>query len=130
MRKKEIKFYSDEFKLEVIKDVLSGKYSKEEARIAYEIKGNSAILNWIRKFSMDSKRYKNESVNSKDNELMIQLSKEELRIKELEKALKKEKLRGELMEKIIDIAEEHFNIDIRKKYGAKQYTPSKRNKTK
>ena len=59
---------------------------------------------------------------------MKQLSKEKLRIQELEKALERESLRGDLLEKIVTIAEEQFNIEIRKKYGAKQFSPSKSNK--
>ena len=43
-------FYSDAFKLGVIAQVTSGVISKEQARIHYGIKGNTAILNWMRAF--------------------------------------------------------------------------------
>ena len=46
------------------------------------------------------------------------LSKEEKKIKELEEALRKEKNRSLLYEKIIEIAEEEYGIPIRKKSGA------------
>jgi len=128
MRRREPTYYSDEFKMKVIQEVLSGKYTKEEARKVYQIGGKSAILYWIRKFGEGYKYHKPEQNYSDNIDIMKELSKEELRIRELEKALEKERLRGDLNEKIIEIAEEQFNIEIRKKYGAKQFSPSKSNK--
>jgi len=130
MNFKKLRIYSEEFKLKVIQEVLSGKYTKEEARRVYGIGGKSAILYWIRKYSSSS--YQKDKTCEKTNCLkeMKPLSKEELRIQELEKALERESLRGDLLEKIVTIAEEQFNIEIRKKYGAKQFLPSKSNKGK
>lgn len=54
MGKKTKSHYSEEFKLRVVKEVLEGKYSKEEARRIYGIKSNCAILYWIRQFSGQS----------------------------------------------------------------------------
>ena len=50
------------------------------------------------------------------------LSKKELkaRVQELEKKLKHAELKTEVLETMIDIAEERFNLEIRKKSGAKQ----------
>jgi len=50
------------------------------------------------------------------------LSEKELqvRVRELEKELHLAKLKAEMLETIIDLAEEQFNLDIRKKSGAKQ----------
>ena len=44
----------------------------------------------------------------------------EARIRELEVALSKEKMRSECLEKMIEIAERELKIDIRKKSGAKR----------
>ncbi len=44
---------------------------------------------------------------------------QENRIKELEEELRKEKLRAELWQKVVDVAEKELAIDIKKKYGAK-----------
>jgi len=128
MKRRKPTYYSDEFKMKVIQEVLSGKYTKEEARKVYQIGGKSAILYWIRKFGEGYKYHNPEQNYSGNIDIMKELSKEELRIRELEKALEKERLRADLNEKIIEIAEEQFNIEIRKKYGAKQFSPSKSNK--
>jgi len=130
MKFKEVRIYSEEFKLKVIHEVLSGKYTKAEARRVYRIGGKSAILYWIRKYSSSSNQKDKTCEATNYLKEMKPLSKEELRIQELEKALERESLRGDLLEKIVIIAEEQFNIEIRKKYGAKQFSPSKSNKEK
>ncbi len=130
MKFKEVRVYSDDFKLKVINEVLSGQYTKEEARRVYKIGGKSAILYWIRKYSNSSYRQDKICEETHYSKEMKPLSKEELRIQELEKALERESLRGDLLEKIVTIAEEQFNIEIRKKYGAKQFSPSKSSKEK
>ena len=45
------------------------------------------------------------------------------KIASLEQQLKKEKLRADAYDTMIDIAEKKFNIPIRKKAGAKQWQP-------
>ena len=42
--------YSDSFKLGIVMRVANGQLTKEQARIAYHIGGNSTILEWMRKF--------------------------------------------------------------------------------
>ena len=50
------------------------------------------------------------------------------RIEELEAELKRERTRADLWQKMVELAEEQLNIEIRKKYGAKQSIPSKNKK--
>lgn len=129
-KKRKIKFYSDDFKRRVVEDVLSGKMGKEEARIVYGIKGNSAILSWIRKFGFDNNIYMktDETEESVKMNETINLTVAERRIKELEADLKRERIRADLWQKMVDLAEEQFEIDIRKKFGAKLSIPSKSKK--
>jgi transposase-like protein len=130
MKKKTHGFYSEEFKWKVVQEVLTGKLSKEEARRVYNIKSNCAVLYWMRKFSGDD-NYRQGGMPL-DNEIemgnMKELSKKDKRIKELEESLNREKLRADLWQKMVEIAEEQLNVDIRKKYGAKQSIPSKNKK--
>ena len=43
--------YSEDFKWQVVQEVLSGKLSKAEANRLYGIKSKSAILYWMRQYS-------------------------------------------------------------------------------
>jgi transposase len=130
MKKKKQDFYSEEFKWRVVREVLSGKFTKEEARKVYGISGNCTILYWMRQFSGITD-YRNGGeplhlVATMSN--MKEFNKQELRIKELEAELKRERTRADLWQKMVEQAEEQLNIDIRKKYGARQSIPSKNRK--
>ena len=111
---KYVNHYTDDFKLMVISEVLSGSISKEAARKKYSIRANSAILNWIRKFDAMEKPI-NKSVASN-----FVSSVEQDEISYLKKALEMERLKSEAYSEMISIAEKEFNIPIRKKSGAKQ----------
>ena len=119
-QKKEFSKYSEEFKWQVVQAVLSGKFSKEEARIAYGIKSNCAILYWMRKYSGNDD-YRNKDAIAGNLAVMYD-SKEsnalKERIKQLEEELRRANLRADLWQKMIEVAEEQLKIDIKKKYGA------------
>jgi transposase len=125
-QKKEINKYSEEFKWQVVQAVLSGKFSKEEARVAYGIKSNCAILYWMRKYSgNDDYRHTNTIAS---NLVAMHDSKEtnalKERIKQLEEELRRANLRADLWQKMIEVAEERLKIDIKKKHGAQPSKPS------
>lgn len=114
--------YSEEFKWKVVQEVLLGKFTKEEARKVYNIKSNCAILYWMRKFSGNDD-YRRGGVPL-GNEIAMSKSKKEkaleAQIKQLEDNLKREQLRADLWQKLVETAENELKIDIRKKSGAKQ----------
>ncbi len=119
-QKKEFIKYSETFKWQVVQEVLAGKLTKEEARIAYGIKSNCAILYWMRKYS-GNEDYRN--THSLTNNLaQMHNSKEQQklkdRIKQLEEELKRANLRADLWQTMIEVAEQQLKIDIKKKYGA------------
>jgi transposase-like protein len=123
-QKKEFSKYSEEFKWQVVQAVLSGKFSKEEARMAYGIKSNCAILYWMRKYSGNDD-YRN--IHTMAGNLgAMQDGKEsnalKARIKQLEEELRRANLRADLWQTMIEVAEKQLKIDIKKKYGAQ---PSK-----
>jgi len=115
---KKVNYYTDEFKKKVVNEVLKGLISKEEARRRYGIRGNSAVLNWIRKFDTTKTGFcmprKNYEISRKSRE---ELEAENLRLKQ---ELEEERLRNRALNVMIDIAERQFNIPIRKKHGVRQ----------
>lgn len=114
--------YSEEFKWKVVQEVLSGTLTKEEARRVYSIKGNCTVLYWMRAFSGVSD-YRNGGAVSENIEQMAKTTsqrKAEQEITRLKQELKAERLRADLWQKVVEVAEEELGIDIRKKFGAKQ----------
>ena len=117
--KEERMYFSDVLKRQIVQEVQSGTISKEEARRRYGIKGNSAILKWMRKFRYASD-VDSETIKMKSKELPDDLKELKCRVIELEKALEEAKLSSEFYSTMIDIAEKEFKIPIRKKSVTKQ----------
>lgn len=112
--------YSETFKWQVVQEVLTGKLTKEAAKVAYGIKSNCAILYWMRKYS-GNEDYRH--IHSLTNNLAAMPNSKEhnelkQRIKQLEEELRRANLRADLWHKMIEVAGEQLQIDIKKKYGA------------
>lgn len=126
---KRVNHYPDDFKLEVIREVLSGQLTKEGARRKYLLGGKSAILKWMRKFGLENKpiskdttfmNLQKESHSKVETVDMYEVAALKKKIKDLELQLEYERLRTEALDTMINMAETRFNIPIRKKSGAKQ----------
>ncbi|MHC1703659.1 MAG: hypothetical protein AB9846_09720 [Tenuifilaceae bacterium] len=113
---KRINYYSDEFKKSVVKQVLSGQLGKEEAKWKYGIRGNSAVLNWIRTFDTSPPF----EMKKRQHPPQGDASALEAENRRLREELELERLRVLSLNVMIDVAEEQFKIPIRKKSGAKQ----------
>ena len=122
-------FYTEEFKQKIVNEVLSGKLNKRQASLIYGIKGNATILYWIKQ-SQGLKGYEKKAIpiaNFAEMKNNVHDKKLEEENKELRELLRVAELRADLWQHAIETAEKKFNIDILKKYGAQQSTPSKNN---
>lgn len=80
-----------------------------------------AIHNWIVNFVAENGKITSQtSMQSKELQTNEELDALKAEVAELKEQLRIEKLRNRLNEKIIDIAEERWHIEIRKKAGTKQ----------
>jgi transposase len=107
-------YFSDSQKRAIISEVQSGLIGKEEARRKYGIRGNSRILNWIRKFEESESDSPIMDYKKSDKKELLK------RIKKLERQLEDEQIRSLGYSKMIDIAEDQLKISIRKKPDTKQ----------
>ena len=84
------------------------------------LKSNCAILYWMRKYS-DKEDYRHTHSSTNDLPQMYNSKEQQAlkeRIKQLEEELRRANLRADLWQKMIEVAEQHLQIDIKKKYGA------------
>lgn len=112
-------FYSDSFKLMVIKRVVSGELTREGARRVYGIGGCTTILKWMIKFGycdhpqtpvpMTEHTKKSDTPEGGDDQDL------QKRIQLLEKQLHNERVRSQLYRTMIEVAERELGIAIRKK---------------
>lgn len=112
----ETKRYSEAFKLKVVSEIESGKFRIGEAARVYDITGSTTIYRWLRKYGKSSLIQKVVVVKTKnESDKIKQLEKEK---RELESALAKTQIKLLAMETLIDVAESHYRIDIKKNCGA------------
>ena len=104
-------------------DVITGRRSAEEIQQEYGIVSINSIYTWIGKYINQTKSL---SLQDQTEDDMANKSKDD-QIRELKAELKKarkeaelEKLRAHAYDTMINLAEEKFNIPIRKKSGTKQ----------
>ena len=128
-KKKRVIFYTEVFKSKVVQEVLSGKLSKKQATDIYGISGGSTILYWIRQSQGLKGNIKpiKTFANFAEMKQNAQDKKLEQENKEFKELLRIAELRADLWQHEIEVAEQKLDIDIVKKFGAQQSTPSKNN---
>lgn len=105
--------YSPAFKRKIVEEIESGKFTVGEVRRIYDIKGSDTIERWLKKFGREhllSRVIRVEMRDEKDK-----LKELERQKRELESALAQAHLKILSLETMIDIAEDRFDIKIKKK---------------
>lgn len=124
MTKSKHRYYSETFKLEVLRDYYSSGMSLKFIIKKWDLSCARVLHYWINQFPVDSEllsldleTISNFSMSNKEKSKEELLEHEVLRLK---KALELEKLRSRAFEKLIEVAEKEEGISILKKGGAKQ----------
>lgn len=105
--KRTSKDYSLAFKLQVVDEVEKGLFNQDQAQRRYGIQGNATILSWLRKHG---------TLNWYQTNPMTGKASPRSKIKELEKKIKRLEAEKLILNRAIDIADEMFETNIRKKY--------------
>lgn len=115
--------YTEEFKQQVVEDVLSGRHNVVDARLHYKIRGTNTVSGWVKAhkakygiLAWNKSSMKKDTKNQDKDELLAELE-------AVKRLLESERKRSEAYLTMIKIAERQFNIPIEKKSGAK---PSKK----
>ena len=114
--------FSEDFKLKIVKEYESGEFSVVEMTKIYDI-SYQTIYNWIYKYSKYNKQ-SIQVVEMKDSQAH-KMKQMEARIKELEQAVGQKQMNIDYLEKMIDLAKEHYDIDIKKNSNTLHYGGSK-----
>ena len=120
-RKRTQRDYNLGFKLAVINQVEKGEMTYKQAQKAYGIQGRSTVLVWLRKHgNLDwTLPHLHTMSNPRSKETPAQ------KIKRLDRELSAERLKNEILNKMIDISDKQHGSSIRKKYLPKQSGSSK-----
>lgn len=110
-KQRQNRHFSHSFKLKKVQEIEQGKTRVSDICKAYEVTG-SAVYRWIEKFGSKSKPEKTIVESKSDTTKINALQK---RIAELERLLGQKQIEIEFKDKMIQIAEETYGIDIKKK---------------
>lgn|SRR5690606_25993252 len=113
--------YSIEFKKRIVSDFESGKYSVPQLEKLHGI-GNGSIYAWIYKFStFNEKGFRIVEMKESSSKKMKEL---EARVKELEGTVGRKQIMIDYLEKMIEVARDELDIDIKKNFGTPRSTGS------
>ena len=99
--------YSLAFKLELVDQVEKGQLTYKQAQVKYGIQGRTTVLVWLRKHG---------SLDWKSKTPMKDKQPPKKKINELEARIKRLEQEKMILNRAIDIADEQFGTNIRKKY--------------
>lgn len=113
--------YAYALKRRVVNDILKGIISKEEAMLKYNIRSRQSINYWLSQYSFLNYRHqKNYGMKESPEE----------KIKRLEKEIEVLNEDKVILNIAIDIADEQFNTNIRKKFLPQQLKDFKQHKSR
>lgn len=110
------RYFSEDFKQKRVRELESNLVSIADICKTYHV-SRTSVYRWIYKYSSMAKKNVRQVVESKSDTKKIQMLEE--RVKELERALGQKQMLLDIKDKIIEIAEDTYDIDIKKKLDSK-----------
>ena len=119
--------YTDEFKKELVNGFESGEFSVPQLEKLYGV-SSTVIYRWIYKFSIFNE--KGIRVVEMKQSSSLKLKELSQKVKDLERIVGQKQIKIDYLEKIIDIAKDEFDIDIKKKHNTLQSVGLKKTERK
>jgi len=110
--------FSDNFKIQKVREIETGQTKVSEICSQYQVADKNVYL-WIDKFgSMKNKKERMVVETDSDTRQLLELKK---RVSELERIIGQKQILIDFQDKMIELAEETYGVDIKKKFFS---TPS------
>jgi len=109
--------FSDSFKLKKVREIETGKSKVSEICKQYEV-SFTTVYRWLKKFG--TMKNKNERLiieTDSDTKQLIALKK---KVAELEQIIGQKQIMLDFKDKMIELAEETYGVDIKKKFSTRQ----------
>jgi transposase len=128
-REKQNRYFSEDFKRSKVSEIERNLAGVAEISKEYQVT-RSAVYKWIYQYSRMRKKGVKQVIESKSDTQKIAALKAQ--VKELERIIGEKQIKLDFQERMIEIAENEFNIDIKKKFSGKRSsgTGSKEKSTK
>jgi len=110
------RYFSEDFKKKKVRELERNITSITDICRTYSV-SRTSVYRWIYKYSVMAKKQVKQVVEAKSDTQRIKAL--EARIKELERIVGQKQLLLEFQDKMIEIAEADYDVDIKKKIGSK-----------
>ena len=110
------RYFSDDFKRKKVRELERNLTSIPDICRTYSV-SRTSVYKWIYKYSAMAKKQEKQVVEAKSDTKKIRALEE--RIKELERVVGQKQLLLEFKDKMIEIAESTYHVDIKKKVGSR-----------
>ena len=116
LRSRHNRYFSNDIKKKIVRDLEKNFNSVSDVCKVYQV-SRTSVYRWIFKYSAMAKKEHKQVVEPKSDTQRIKMLEE--RIKELERIVGQKQLLLEFKDKMIEIAEATYNVDIKKKVGSR-----------
>lgn len=121
VKERQNRYFSDKFKRKKIDELDRNITTIAEICREYQV-SRTSVSNWIIKYSDMRKKGVKQVIEAKSDTRKIQQMKNQ--IKELEQVIGQKQLLIDFQKKVIELAEEQYRVDIKKKFGVKPFSGS------
>jgi transposase len=115
-RLKSNRYFSEDFKKQKVQEITSKKITIREVSIIYDVALQS-VYNWLYKYSPE---------NQKQTKVVVEMESEAQktlfykdRVADLERLIGQKQIQIEFLEKLIELASEEFQTDVKKNFSLK-----------
>ena len=116
LRLRRNRYFSIDIKKKIVGDLEKNLHTVSDVCKTYQV-SRTSVYRWIYKYSAMAKKQHKQVVEAKSDTQKIRALEE--RIKELERIVGQKQLAIDFKEKMIELAEQRYNVDIKKKLGSK-----------
>ena len=111
-----LRHFSDSFKIEKVREIEQGRTRVSEICKQYEVSGTN-VYKWISKFgTMKTNKTRVIVETQSDTQELLLLKK---KVAELERIVGQKQILLDFKDKMIDLAEQAYGVDIKKKFDSK-----------
>lgn len=125
-QERRLRRFSESFKRKKVQEIESGQTKISEICRVYQIRKTS-VYNWIHKYGIMQEKKERLIVETESDTLkVIELQK---RVAELERIVGQKQIEIDFKDKMIELAEEMYHVDIKKKFCTRSSNGSERTDT-
>ena len=118
VRERQNRYFSEEFRRKKVREIERNITTISEVCREYQV-STTAVRKWLYKYSAMRKKGIKQVVEAKSDTRKLQQLKEH--VKELERIIGQKQMLIDFQQKVIELTEQEYKIDIKKKFGDKSY---------